>query len=128
MTGGIRWFPQAFVRKLDRDINLRLDVAAATVQNNMISSFRQSNPTGKTPAPEGSPPAVRTTRLRNSILWDVPRKMSRRIGSALRAQRGASASYALMLELGTKNMGARPWARPALDAARSLIKQALKAT
>jgi hypothetical protein len=71
--------------------------------------------TGWSPPPSspGGKPAVRTGLLRNSITW--------RIGvDALSpyVDVGSSVVYAPYVELGTRFMAARPYLRPALQAAR----------
>lgn len=61
----------------------------------------------------GKGPAVRTGRLRASITW--------RLGDdaiGLYADIGSAVLYAPYVELGTSRMLARPYLRPALEAAR----------
>lgn len=61
----------------------------------------------------GKGPAVRTGRLRASITW--------RLGEdaiGLYADIGSAVLYAPYVELGTSRMEARPYLRPALEAAR----------
>lgn len=69
----------------------------------------------RTPPPSspGQPPSVRTGRLRGSITW--------RVGvDALSpyVDVGSAVTYAAYVELGTSRMAARPYLRPALEAAR----------
>jgi phage gpG-like protein len=65
------------------------------------------------PSVPGEGPAVRTGRLRGSITW--------RLGFDVAgpyADVGSAVLYAPYVELGTSRMEARPFLRPALDAAR----------
>jgi HK97 gp10 family phage protein len=64
------------------------------------------------PSTPGSPPAVRTGRLRGSITW--------RVGVDAESPYvdvGTAVYYAVFLELGTRYMAPRPFLRPALEAA-----------
>jgi HK97 gp10 family phage protein len=65
------------------------------------------------PSVPGSGPAVRTGRLRNSITWRVGADF---LGAY--ADVGSAVFYAPFVELGTSRMQARPFLRPALNAAR----------
>jgi len=65
------------------------------------------------PSQPGGKPAVRTNLLRGSIAW--------RIGTdaiSPYVDVGSAVKYAIFVELGTKRMAARPYLRPALEAAR----------
>lgn len=71
------------------------------------------NASSEPPSIPGQGPAVRTGRLRGSITW--------RLGSDAQgvfADIGSAVLYAPYVELGTSRMEARPFLRPALDAAR----------
>ena len=57
---------------------------------------------------------VDTGRLRGSITHDEPRA----IPDGLAVRIGTDVEYAAYVELGTSRMSARPYLRPALDAAR----------
>lgn len=61
----------------------------------------------------GGGPAVRTGRLRGSITWRLGRD-----AAGLYADVGSAVTYAPFVELGTSRMEARPFLRPALQAAR----------
>lgn len=66
------------------------------------------------PSAPGTGPAVQTGRLRGSITW--------RLGDdavSPYVDVGTAVSYAAYVELGTSRMGARPFLRPALEAARA---------
>lgn len=62
----------------------------------------------------GHGPAVRTGRLRASIRWSIPGSDDR--GAFVDI--GSNVVYAPFVELGTSRMAARPYLRPALEAAR----------
>lgn len=65
------------------------------------------------PSQPGQGPAVRTGLLRSSITW--------RPGIDAESPYvdvGSAVEYAAFVELGTSRMGARPYLRPALEAAR----------
>lgn len=57
---------------------------------------------------------VDTGRLRSSISWRIDRVGGQAVGVV-----GTNVNYAPFVELGTRRMSARPFLRPALDAARS---------
>ncbi len=67
----------------------------------------------------GEPPAVDTGNLKNSLrVLEVTDE---------RASFGTSADYAAYLEFGTRNMGARPYLRPAADASTEEIGRVMTA-
>jgi len=65
------------------------------------------------PSAPGSPPAVDTGRLRASITHELGDDSGDLVGRV-----GTNVTYAKHLELGTSEMAARPFLRPALDAVR----------
>lgn len=65
--------------------------------------------TGSVP---GQGPAVRTGRLRSSITWRLGED-----AAGLYADIGSAVEYAPYVEMGTSRMAARPFLRPALEAA-----------
>lgn len=78
-----------------------------------VEAAAKINASHAPPSVPGEGPAVRTGRLRGSITW--------RLGDdvlGVYADIGSSVLYAPYVELGTSNMEARPFLRPALDAAR----------
>jgi len=68
------------------------------------------------PSAPGQPPAVRTGRLRGSITWRIGRD-----AVSPYVDVGTAVAYGLFLEEGTRRMRARPYLRPALEAARATI-------
>lgn len=80
------------------------DLARRAIRVEAAAKMNASGPPG---------PNVRTGRLRNSITW---RLMMAPDG--LHAIVGSNVHYAPYVELGTSRMRARPFLRPALEAAR----------
>lgn len=68
----------------------------------------------RAPSEPGQGPGVRTGRLRGSITWRLGRD-----AVSPYADIGSAVFYAPFLEQGTSRMAARPFLRPALEAARS---------
>lgn len=77
-----------------------------------VEAAAKINASHSPPSVPGEGPAVRTGRLRGSITWRI---QSDAIGPY--ADIGSAVEYAPFVELGTSNMGARPFLRPALVAA-----------
>jgi len=89
-----------------RDIARR----AVAVESEAKRLLNDSWPPASTP---GQPPHKRTARLQTSISW--------RLGEdeeGLYADIGTAVEYGVYLEFGTDRMAARPFMRPALQAAR----------
>lgn len=66
------------------------------------------------PGPPGGKPGVRTGRLRASITWRPGED-----DASPYVDVGTNVEYAPYVELGTRRMAARPYLRPALEAARA---------
>lgn len=69
--------------------------------------------TASPPSVPGGGPAVRTGRLRGSITWRPGQD-----AQSPYVDIGSAVYYAPFVELGTSRMAARPFLRPALEAAR----------
>jgi len=69
---------------------------------------------------EGKPPARDTSQLVQSIKWRLEGNGRRVVGKV-----GTDLALGLMLEFGTKKMGARPWLKPSFDKALPTIKDIL---
>lgn len=96
-----------------RDLVRRAILVEGAAKINASQPHRDGPNTGSIP---GHGPAVRTGRLRGSITW--------RIGEDAfgpYADIGTAVFYGPMVELGTSRMEARPFLRPALEAARAPI-------
>lgn len=79
-----------------------------------VEAQAKRNASQTPPSVPGQGPAVRTGRLRGSITW--------RLGADFVSPYvdvGSAVVYAPFVELGTSRMAARPYLRPALEAARS---------
>jgi hypothetical protein len=79
-----------------------------------VTNQAKQNASSPPPSVPGFGPAVRTGRLRGSITW--------RLGTDFQgvyADIGSAVLYAPYVELGTSRMAARPYLRPALEAARA---------
>lgn len=86
------------------------DLARRAIQ---VETAAKINASHSRPSAPGTGPAVRTGRLRASISW--------RLGEdsiGLFAAIGSAVEYAAYVELGTPRAAARPYLRPALQAAR----------
>ncbi len=67
---------------------------------------------------EGDAPNIDTGRLINSIQFGVLKIGNKWVGLV-----GSDLKYAAWLEVGTKDMGARPWLAPALKMSKSALKK-----
>lgn len=80
----------------------------------LVESAAKRIASSRSPSAPGQGPGVVTGRLRGSITW--------RLGLdnvSPYADIGSAVTYAPFLELGTSQMAARPFLRPALEAARA---------
>lgn len=78
-----------------------------------VEAQAKRNASQPPPSVPGMGPAVRTGRLRGSITW---RPGSDSVSPFVDI--GSAVTYAPYVELGTSRMAARPFLRPALEAAR----------
>lgn len=128
---------KATPKSIERAIRDELKTTAVFIRNHIIRSMRKTpritrlksrsnsnalNPSGNfnwmsggklhIPSSPGYAPAVDTGDLIKSIKMDV-RINEIEVGSNLTGKKG---KYPVFLEYGTKNMEARPWLGPAVDA------------
>lgn len=94
------------------DLVLRAIRVEAAAKLNASQPPREGPNTGSQP---GHGPAARSGRLRGSIRWHIPGADA--LGSFVDI--GSNVVYAPFVELGTSRMAARPYLRPALEAART---------
>lgn len=105
---GFRW------NSAEYDRLLRIDVVRDLVHRAILVESAAKIGWSAPPSQPGSKPAVRTGRLRDSITW--------RPGvdaASPYVDVGSAVVYAPFVELGTSRMAARPYLRPALEAARA---------
>lgn len=103
-----------------RDLARRALLVESAAKVNASQPHRAGPNTGSAP---GGGPAVRTGRLRGSITWRFAQDFGTlgslvTGGSGMAVEIGTNVEYAQFVELGTSRMAARPFLRPALDAAR----------
>lgn len=96
------------------EVLLKVDVVRDLVHRAILVESSAKSGWQAPPGPPGGKPGVRTGRLRGSITWrpgvdEVSPYVD--VGSAV--------VYAPFVELGTQFMEARPFLRPALEAARA---------
>lgn len=108
--GGASWHPEGFLSKYDKAIDANVERAAIILERAVIGSFQSRGTQGTLSggpgvgadgsSDAGQPPAVQTGRLAQSINHRRLRRKVQRVGSTLKPQGGARASYALLLEFG----------------------------
>lgn len=81
-----------------------------------VEAAAKKNASQPPPSQPGTGPSVRTGRLRGSITWRLGQD-----AESPYADVGSAVFYAPFVELGTSKMAARPFLRPALEAARETI-------
>ena len=91
----------AKIRQAEREIETILQAIALDGERDVKQSF------GTSPSPPGGPPGVDTGTLRNSIHVRKPAAKVRLIEDGV--------EYGIMLEFGTRRMGARPFMGPMAD-------------
>jgi hypothetical protein len=108
------------VQKLRDTAGNRMHEMVNVVRNNTLETL-SGNRTGRTyrvpgsirtytASAPGEPPAQRLGELRQSVSTEV--KVSK---DEVKGRVGTGKDYGLMLELGTKNMAARPWLLPSFQ-------------
>jgi len=102
--------------QMERKAERILDVAANHIEQRAMASMVGGG-TPHQPSAPGSPPAVDTGTLKNSI--PESRKTER-----LCRWVGTNLPYGLYLEFGTSRIAARPWLTPAIEAERGAVESA----
>lgn len=132
------------LKKLDKITDdLKKEMAAALyigglkIDENAKNSIQRETKTGRTynrgtvahrASAEGQAPANDTARLVGSFaVSQSANKLAVRIKSGGQSKNGKIVKYAVDLEFGTKNMGARPFMKPALEKSRAFIEARMKA-
>jgi HK97 gp10 family phage protein len=108
-------FNQLGLEQLARSEPVALDLARRAIRVESAAKQNASQPPRNGPdsgSEPGGGPAVRTGRLRGSITWRLGKD-----AISVYADIGTSVFYGPFVELGTSRMEARPFLRPALDAA-----------
>lgn len=149
MSFTLAWHGREFFVEATREVKKAMTVAALVVESaakkSMGKGASKFNTGGDTkskrgkksfhrPSAPGFPPAVDTGILRASISHKVTEKggnVQGFVGSdtakiKAKAEAGTDVEYGFYLEVGTRNMEARPWLRPALRKSEKRIKQILK--
>jgi len=135
MAGKLKWFGREVVAKIDAKQETALTKGSIMIINKAKELMREPK-TGedyrgkgkkgkkstsqfktRSSAP-GEAPAVQTGRLRASLAFEQPKKLTRLIGSNLKK--------AFFLEKGTAKMKARPFLRPAYRRTRARIARLLR--
>lgn len=106
-----RWNEAEYEKLLRIPVMGDLARRAIRVESAAKRSMGQEAP----PSTPGHPPAVVTGRLRASITWRPGRD-----AISPYVDVGSAVVYAPYVELGTSRMAARPYLRPALEAARAV--------
>ena len=136
----VEWRGDQVISDVDGMASQRLDLAAQMVVAKAKASMnepksgkpvpkRRRRVKGRPPSPKrqvrtrsapGEAPATQKETLRNSVTWDTPSQLRRRVGT--------NVDYGLFLELGApkRNLAARPWLEVALWACASKIKRLFK--
>lgn len=103
--GEIRWTEPTFRKKLHKRLGKNLDEAA----EHLVAVIKRDLSKPQPPSQPFEPPHMRSGDLRDSITYDKPSKLVRRI----RVGKPKSLHYAKYLEFGTVKMAPRPFLRPA---------------
>jgi HK97 gp10 family phage protein len=107
------WKGNDFKKLVRMDAGQRLEAAAILLKNEIKQDLSEPSPPVSSP---GTPPHKDTGRIRASISHEVDTQ-------ALTARVGTNVEYAKYLELGTKNMAARPFLRRAFNEHLEKLKQ-----
>jgi len=120
MASGIIWHGKAVQSKIAAGMQKNLTKAALFVVRKVKESLNVAGPTKTHPdtaaSKPGQPPRKRTGTLGRSITHEV---------TASNARVGTNVKYGKFLEVGTSQMAARPYLRPAVNKNRKQIKKIL---
>jgi hypothetical protein len=107
------------IKLLNADINKKMKVIGISLVNELEAELvKQDDIDGLTPSAPGEAPAKVTGRLSASQTYNIDEQ-----NMTLRA--GTPVAYGRDLELGTKNMAARPWLRPVVRKNMARIQEIL---
>ena len=144
MADNIKWFGKELMLEVTRVNKDAMDRIGFNLERDIKKSFGTGSSridvtvrrtkAGKRhrPSAPGSVPNVDKGILRASIIHQTSLSTSGvvgKVGSAIdiiKAKTGSDIDYGLYQELGTRNMAARPWLRPALARASSDILREFK--
>lgn len=134
-----KWSGDAFLRAMEKHIDNNVERAALVLVGDIVTNFPggEGGAAGRDKSGRfkkalrkaslaGEIPAVQTGALKGSITNARVKPQFQHVGSTLRAEPGQTASYPLMLELGTKNMDPHRWLRPGLKRARGKMNRELQ--
>ena len=120
----VEWHGAGVLADVNALVSQRLDRAAIMVQTEARQSIRAPK-SGKTrgarairSAPGEAPASQHALGLLTSVHRDAPSELTRRVGTNL--------DYGLFLEVGTRNMAARPWLVRALLKMKPRIQRLFK--
>lgn len=125
-----KWSGDAFLRAMEKHIDQNVERAALVLVGDIVNAFPSASIEKATGAEKVAQtsliPRVRTGTMKRSITNARIKPQFQHVGSTLRAEPGQTASYPLMLELGTKKMDPHPWLRPGLKRARGRMNRELQ--
>ena len=124
----IKWHGDAFLRSAENEVEKAIAIGTIKVQREAQRLVNQvAGPTKDFPdrpvSKPGEPPHIRTGTLKVGIDEETFRRGSEFVGRV--GPTGPSAKYGSWLEEGTRKMAKRPYLRPALDAMRNEIVDAI---
>jgi len=121
------WHGEKVMAQIHARAEAKMDASAEMLVKRVKDSFREPKSGREAPAGKkrirgfitrrsapGEPPAVQYGHLLRSIVWENIGQLARRVGTNI--------EYGLGLELGKRNMAARPFLRPAFDQCKERIR------
>lgn len=123
----IRWNDRQFEAEVKRANVAALKKACVLVVSSVKESFGDTGVTGATRkqrhanrSKADEPPHVDTGALKRSITYEIEDENTGKVGAQ------AQIDYAILLELGTRNMEPRPYLRPAIIREKANILKCFK--